>query len=149
MSKTLTGARVKVYVANKLVGIYETCSYSMNYGTEPIHLLGAFAAQEIVITSAEPVQITCGGFRLVGQGAHVLPAVPKLADLLAFEAVTLAIVDRQSGQTILTAIGCVPNSYSGSHNARASSRISITYQGLVITDESSAGDSESGNVTLP
>ena len=149
MSKILTGARVKIYVQNQLVGVFETCSYSMSYGTEAIHLLGSYAAQEILINSSEAIQITCGAFRLVGQGPHVLPAVPKLSDLLSFESVTLAVVDRQSGETILTAIGCVPNSYSGNHNARASSRVSITYMGLVITDESSQGDAESNNVTLP
>jgi hypothetical protein len=148
-SKTLTGARAKIYVNNALVGIFETCSYSSSYGTEPIHILGAFGPQEIVINSQEAVSLTCGGFRLAGQGPHLLPGVPKLADLLNFESVQLVIVDRQSGAKILTADGCVPNSYSGSHNARATSRISITYSGLRITDENSEGDSENGNSQLP
>jgi hypothetical protein len=147
-SKVMVGARAKVYVNNQLVGIYETCTYNMNIGTEPIHLLGRYSPDEITPTSYEAVTLTCGGFRVVGQGPHVLPAVPKLQDLLNLEAVTIAVVDRQSGQSILTAIGCVPNSYNGNHNARATSRVSITYTGLRISDESGAQD-ENGAVSLP
>jgi hypothetical protein len=148
-SQVLTGARAKIYVNNQLVGIYETCTYNMNIGTEPIHLLGRYSAAEITPTSYEAVTISCSGFRIVGQGPHVLPAVPKLQDLLTLEAVTLAIVDRQSGDTILTAIGCVPNSYNGNHNARATSRITINYTGLVLSDESGDQSESQGATVLP
>lgn len=144
----MVGARAKVYVNNQLVGIYESCSYNMSIGTEPIHLLGRYSPDEITPTSYEAVTLNCSGFRVVNQGPHVLPAVPKLQDLLTLEAVTLAVVDRQSGLTILTAIGCVPNSYNGNHNARATSRITINYTGLRISDESGAQD-EGGAVSLP
>ena len=152
MSKVMTGARAKIYVNNKLVGIFETCTYNMNIGTEPIHLLGRFGPDEITPTSYEAVTISCSGFRVVGNGPHVLPAVPKLQDLLNLSGVTITVVDRQQTDpkkaTILTAIGCVPNSYNGNHNARATSRITINYTGLVISDED--GDqSEAGAVSLP
>lgn len=148
-SKVMVGARAKVYVNNQLVGIYETCTYNMNIGTEPIHLLGRYSPDEITPTSYEAVTISCSGFRVVGQGPHVLPAVPKLQDLLNLEAVTIAVVDRQTGQTILTAIGCVPNSFNGNHNARATSRVTINYTGLRISDESGAQDEGQGAVSLP
>ena len=148
-SQVLTGARAKVYVNNQLVGIFETATYNMNIGTEPIHLLGRYSAAEITPTSYEAVTISCSGFRIVGQGPHVLPGVPKLQDLLTLNAVTLAIVDRQSGETILTAIGCVPNSYNGNHNARATSRITINYTGLVLSDESGDQSEAQGAVDLP
>ena len=147
-AKVLTGARAKVYVDNKLVGIYETCTYNMNIGTEPIHLLGRYSPDEITPTSYEAVTVSCSGFRVVVQGPHVLPAVPKLQDLLTLEAVTLSVVDRQSGKVILTAIGCVPNSYNGNHNARATSRVTVNYTGLRLSDESGDQD-ESGAVSLP
>lgn len=148
-SKVMTGARAKIYVDNQLVGIFETVSYNMNIGTEPIHLLGRFSPDEITPTSYEAVTISCGAFRVVGQGPHVLPKVPKLQDLLSLEAVTIAIVDRQTGQAILTAIGCVPNSFNGNHNARATSRVTINYTGLRISDESGAQDEGTGAVSLP
>jgi len=148
-SKVVTGARAKVYVDNQLVGIYETATYNVNIGTEPIHLLGRYSPDEITPTSYEAVTISCSGFRVVGQGPHVLPKVPKLQDLLNLEAVTLAVVDRQTGETMLTAIGCVPNSYNGNHNARATSRITVNYTGLRLSDESGAQDEGNGAVSLP
>ena len=149
MSKVMVGGRAKLFVNNQLVGIYETCSYNSNVGTEPIHLLGRFSPAEITPTSYEAVTISCSGFRVVGQGPHVLPGVPKLQDLLALEGVTIAIVDRQTNQAILTAIGCVANSYNGNHNARATSRITVNYTGLRISDESGPQDESAGAVNLP
>ena len=149
MAKVMTGGRAKLFVNNQLVGIYETCTYNMNIGSEPIHLLGRFSPAEITPTSYEAVTISCSGFRIVGQGPHVLPGVPKLQDLLALEGVTIAIVDRQTGQAILTAIGCVANSYNGNHNSRATSRITVNYTGLRISDESGAQDEGTGAVNLP
>ena len=148
-SKVLTGARGKIYVNNQLVGIFETITYNMNIGVEPIHILGRYSPDEITPTSYEAVTLNCGGFRIVGQGPHVLPAVPKLQDLLNLEAVTIAVVDRQTGETILTAIGCVPNGYNGNHNARATSRVSINYTGLRLSDESGNQDEGAGAVNLP
>ena len=149
MSKVMVGGRAKLFVNNQLVGIYETCTYNMNVGTEPIHLLGRYSPAEITPTSYEAVTISCSGFRVVGQGPHVLPGVPKLQDLLALEGVTIAIVDRQTKQAILTAIGCVANSYNGNHNARATSRITVNYTGLRISDESGPQDESADAVNLP
>lgn len=145
----MVGARAKIYVNNQLVGIFETCTYNMNMGTEPIHLLGRYSPDEIAVTSYEAITIACSGFRTVGQGPHVLPAVPKLQDLLALEAVTITVVDRQTGAAILTAIGCVATGYNGNHNARATSRITINYTGTRLADESGAQDEGTGAVSLP
>jgi hypothetical protein len=148
-SQVVTGSRTKVYVNDQLVGIFETVSYNVNIGTEPIHLLGRYSAAEITPTSYEVVTLQCGGFRIVGEGPMVLPAFPKLQDLLQLENVTLAIVDRQSGTTILTVIGCVPTSYSGNHNARATSRVSISYTGIVASDEAGDQAESAGATVLP
>lgn len=148
-TKTLTGARAQIWVDHVLVGIFETCSYSASFNVEALHILGSFGPAEILINSQEAVTITCSGFRLAGQGPTLLPKVPKLADLLKFEGVTISIVDRQTLQTILVADGCVANSYSGSHNARATSRISITYLGLRLRDENTATDAEIDPVHFP
>lgn len=148
VSKVMTGGRAKIFVDNQLVGIFESASYSMNVGTEPIHILGRYSPSEIAVTGVEAVSISCSGFRIIGNGVHILPKMPKLQDLLNLEAVTITIVDRQSGQTVLTAIGCIPNSYSGGFNARATSRVTINYLGVKAFDES--GDmSEPGAADLP
>ena len=147
-SKTLTGGRAVVSVDSQVVGIFESCTYGANISVEPVHILGRFGAAEIVPTAYEAVAINCNGFRVVGQGAHVLPKFPKLQDLLNLGAVTISIRDRQTGELIMTAIGCVPTSYNTGVNARQTSRVSVTYTGLKVTDEN--GDQEeSGATSLP
>jgi hypothetical protein len=147
-TKVMVGARAKVYVDNVLVGIFENCNYNSNIGVEAIHLLGRFSPDEITPTSYEAVTLSCSGFRVVKSGVHVLPKFPKLQDLLALEAVTITVVDRQTKETILTAIGCVGTSMNGNHNARATSRVTVNYTGLRLSDEAGAQD-EGDAVSLP
>ena len=150
-AKVFTGARAKVYVDNVLVGIFDSCSYAVNVGAEPIHILGRYSAAEIAQTSYEAVTVNCSGFRIIGNGGHILPKMPKLQDLLQLETVTLAMVDRQSpanSDPIMTVQNCIPVSYSTGANAKATSRIQITYLGTHASDESGAQD-EGDAVNLP
>lgn len=147
-SKVMVGARAKVFVDNVLVGIFETCNYNTNIGVEAIHLLGRYSPDEITPTSYEAVTLSCSGFRVVKSGVHILPKFPKLQDILNLEAITISVVDRQSKETILTAIGCVGTSMNGNHNARATSRVTVNYTGLRLSDESGAQD-EGDAVSLP
>jgi hypothetical protein len=148
VAKTFVGARAKVFVDNVLVGIFDSCDYSSSIGTEPIHILGRYSAAEIVPTSYEVVTLNCSGFRIIGNGGHVLPKFPKLADLLNLESVTLSITDRQASAgaaPILIAHNCIPTSYGTGVSAKSTSRIRITYQSTNIDDE--AGVSTEGSAT--
>lgn len=148
MSKVMVGARAKVYVDNVLVGIFESCNYNTNISVEAIHLLGRYSPDEITPTSYEAITLSCSGFRVVKSGVHVLPKFPKLQDILNLQAVTISVVDRQSKETIMTAIGCIGTSMNGNHNARATSRVTVNYTGLRLSDESGAQD-EGDAVSLP
>ena len=149
MSKVVTGARAKVYVDNQLVGIFESCTVSNTTGVEANHLLGRYSPDEIAITSKEAVNVSCSGFRVVGNGKHVLPKVPKIQDLLAFEPFTMTVVDRQTGETMETILGCVPTTDNTNYNAKATSRVNINYMGIRASDESGAQDESGGAVSLP
>jgi hypothetical protein len=148
-AKVMVGARARVYVDNVLVGIFDSVDYSVNVGAEPIHLLGRYGAAEITPTSYEAVSLNCSGFRIIGNGGHILPKMPKLQDLLNLESVTLSVSDRQDPDTpILIAKNCIPTSYSTGYSAKATSRVRVSYLGTVASDES--GDqSEAGAVDLP
>jgi hypothetical protein len=148
MSKILSGGRAVISVDNQVVGIFESCSYGANIGVEANHILGRFGPAEITPVSYEAVQVRCTGFRVVGQGVHVLPKFPKLQDILNLGAVTISLRDRQTGELIMTAIGCVGTAYNTGPNARQSTRVDVAYTGLKISDES--GDQEeAGAVSLP
>ena len=149
-AKVFTGARAKVYVDNVLVGIFDSCSYAVNIGAEAIHILGRYSPAEIAQTSYEAVTANCSGFRIIGNGGHLLPKVPKLQDLLNLEGVTLAMIDRQdtSNTPVMVVHNCLPINYSTGANAKATSRIQVTYLGTHAADESGAQD-EGGAVNLP
>ena len=150
-TKVFTGARAKVYVDDVLVGIFDSCTYAVNIGAEPIHILGRFSPDEITQTSYEAVSVNCSGFRIIGNGGSVLPKFPKLQDLLNLESVTLAMIDRQSAagsEPIMTVQNCIPISYSTGANAKATSRIQITYLGTHHSDEEGPQD-EGDGVSLP
>lgn len=150
-AKVFTGARAKVYVDNQLVGIFDSCSYSVNVGAEPIHILGRYSPAEIAQTSYEAVTVNCSGFRLIGNGGHLLPKMPKLQDLLQLESVTLTMIDRQAdanAEPIMTVLNCIPVSYSTGANAKATSRIQVTYVGTHASDEAGSQD-EGDAVNLP
>lgn len=149
-AKVFTGARAKVYVDNVLVGIFDSCTYAVNIGAEAIHILGRYSPAEITQTSYEAVTANCSGFRIIGNGGHVLPKMPKLQDLLQLETVTLAMVDRgsESNDPVMVVQNCIPISYSTGANAKATSRVQITYMGTHASDESGAQD-EGGAVNLP
>lgn len=151
-AKTFTGARAIVSVNNEVVGVFDSCTWTVNHGAEPIHTLGRFNPQEIALTSYEAVTVNCSGFRVIGQGVHKLGKVPKLQDLLNFTTIDLQIVDRQDASIpILIVQDCTPVNHSNQVNSRATSRIQITYMGLVASDEDEQGASQedSGAVSLP
>src|SRR5574338_549981 len=116
-NKVVHGGRAKVYVDNKLVGIFESCSISKAFGTEPIFILGKYDAAEIALHSADVVNVSCSGFRIVDQGVNILPKVPKVQDLLSFEPFTIVVVDRQTGKNIETVLNVVPSNDNTNYNA--------------------------------
>lgn len=148
-SKTMIGSRAIVRVNNEVIGVFDSCSYSVNIGAEPIHILGRYSAAEIAITSYEAVTVQCSGFRVIDNGVHTLPKFPKVEELLNFENVTLDVVDRAStkGEPIAVIKECVPVSHNENYQAKATSRFQITYVGIIARDES--GDQADSGNNLP
>lgn len=153
VAKTMTGSRAKVFIDKgngpTLVGMYDSISYGENIGTDAVFTLGRFSAHEVVPLSYEPIQVNCSGFRIIGDGVHVLPAFPKLQDLLNLEGVTITETDRQTGEVIATIIGCIPQSWSGGNQAKSLSKISVSYIGIKMEDESGPNDEGNDPATLP
>jgi len=150
MSNVVTGGRAQLYLPDGagnlvLAGVYESANYTKGLSTEDIHTLGAFAPREIAITAANAITISCSGFRVVGRGTTQLGKFPRLADLLSYTGVVVKVVDRQTSKTLIVATGCVPNSENGSHNSRATSRVTINYTGIAIFDEATTDNN--GNPT--
>lgn len=155
-SKVVTGGRSVVSITDSsgnthVIGIFESASYNESISTEDIHLLGAYGPQELTVVSYNAVTVNCSGFRVYGHGAKILGKFPKINDLLTLGPIVITIADRQNptGAAMATIIGCLPETNSTSFSSKSTSRISISYKGVLVTDESSQGDAEAGAVSLP
>jgi hypothetical protein len=141
-SKTLSGARAQLIVADssgvgKVVGIFSSVSFGVNYDTQPIYILGRYSAAETVYTAQETVSVSATGFRALDAGAHVSVTLPQLQDLLNAGYIELAIFERQSQRMTAKIHEVRPTGYSTGVSARGIQEITVNFIGLRIDDESS------------
>jgi len=150
-AKTITGGRTVVVSDGIPVGIFDSMTINEGLTLEDIHTLGKYGPQEIVATAYNAVTVNCSGFRVYGSGVKKLGQFPTLADLITLGTITLAVQDRQNptGAPLATIINCVPETNNVNFNARASSKVNITYRGTALTDESTQGDAELGASSYP
>jgi len=150
-AKTITGGRTVVISDGIPVGIYDSVTINEGLTLEDIHTLGKYGPQEIVATAYNAVSVNCSGFRVYGSGVKALGQFPTLADLITLGTITLAIQDRQNptGAPLATVINCVPETNNVNFNARASSKVNLTFRGTALTDESTVGDAELGASSYP
>jgi len=150
-AKTITGGRTVVISDGIPVGIYDSVTINEGLTLEDIHTLGKYGPQEIVATAYNAVTVNCSGFRVYGSGVKALGQFPTLADLITLGTITLAIQDRQNptGAPLATIVNCVPETNNVNFNARASSKVNLTFRGTALTDESTQGDAELGASSYP
>lgn len=148
-NKIINGALAVISVNSKVCGIFDSCNWSVNYGTEPAFICGRSSPAEIAVTSQEAVSIQCSGFRIIDQGVHLLPNAPRLQDLLNLQDITISVRDRTSGKNLVTVTGCKVSGYTGGVQSKALSRISINYIGLSVSDESGDQAEAKGATELP
>lgn len=136
LSKSLTGARAKLFINGRLSGVFSSCSWDVSYGVQPEFILGRYDAGELTYTDMSPVSMTVSGFRVLNNGPYEIGSVPKLQDLLTHESISITIVDRGTNSEVLTVTGIRPAGHSGSFSARGLSEVSIPLMGLTFSDES-------------
>jgi hypothetical protein len=141
-SKTMHGARAQLSIAGKIVGVFNSVSYGIQYDANPVYVLGRFNAAEIALTGMEPVSVTAQGFRVVENGPYVVSNVPMLQELLNHEDIILSLFDRQSGKEIMTVVGVRPTGYTTDVAARGLQSLSVSFMGLSLSDEAGDQDEE-------
>jgi hypothetical protein len=145
-AKTMTGARARLIVDGKLIGIFQECRYALQFHSAPVYILGNYAPQEITLTSQEPVTVVCTGWRVIDLGPHSAQGgkVPRLQDLLQHEDISISIFDRQTNKEIMTVVGVRPTGYSTDLATGNQQRITVTFQGLKLSDETGDQDDIGG-----
>lgn len=142
--KILHGARAQLIVNGKIVGVFTSCQWGVNYDAIPSYILGRFSPAEITYTGQEAISVSATGFRVVDNGAYVAAGLPKLQDLMTHEDISLALFDRQTGKQILVVVGVRPIGYSSGSAARSISDFTVNYMGLRAEDESGSQGESSG-----
>lgn len=148
-AKVMHGARAQLIVDGKPVGIFSDCSWGLRYDAQPVYILGRFSPAEIGYTAQEAVQVTARGFRIIDHGPHADAALPKLQDLLNHQDIVLTIHDRQSCKTLATVTGCRPVGYETSVSSRALQEMSVTFMGLLVSDETATNAENADARDLP
>lgn len=154
-SKTMHGARAKVYIADpntgkpELIGIFNTVTWGLTFDVQPVFLLGRHSPDETVYTAQEAVTVSASGFRVVGAGAHRLAKMPNLKDLLTHEYLEMVINDRQTGRDVAKIHSVRPTSYSTTLSARQLEEVSVSYMGLLVDDEDTTNSERTDATTLP
>ena len=153
-SLVLTGARALVELDGKIIGCFDSVTWTSSISTEAVFTLGRYSAHEIVTTAYEQVDVNCSGFRVMGANPNETNGggFAKVASLLSQSTVSITIIDRQAATdafgtgatTVLTVVQCVPTSYSSGFQAKSASRFQISYRGT-RADYSSTADGESAN----
>lgn len=164
MGKVMTGSRAVVKVFNpnvaggsnqggdtqgKIISIFNSCSWGLNYGAADIFVLGSDAPVEIEYTHQEAVTVTCHGWRVIGNGAHRAAGVPDLASLMTHEYITISIHDRKTGKKMGQIRNVRPLGYGVSVDARGVTQISVSFRGIYVdeSDTQSAPNSEAASST--
>lgn len=137
-ARTITGARAKIFIDGKLIGIVQSVNCSVNYGVQDIAICGNEATAEIVYTHMAPVSLDMSGFRVYNNGPYKDLNIPQLQDLLNHQDFSVSVMDRQNPNSapIINVIGVRPVSWTSSFSSRGIMDLSGTFMGLTFQDES-------------
>jgi hypothetical protein len=144
-AKILTGARAKVLINGNVVGLFSNCTWSLNQDKIANFILGRYSPAEITPTSQEAVNINLRGYRVVDAGPYKVANATLLKTLLQEEDFSVVILDRQTGKSIFTAVGCRVLGWSSGVAAKGVSDIELRILGLRAEDEygtAQGGDNE-------
>lgn len=151
-SNTITGARCIFKINGNVAGMFTDVSWSQSYAEQDLFVLGKYAAQDIVYTASNTVDVSATGYRAYSKGAFVVAELPKISDLALHNSITLEIEFDKEDKGILYVAGVRPLGYSSRVSARGVVEMSINFKGLYATDESIEQDGSVGNgnpLTVP
>lgn len=149
-AKILTGARAKVLIKGRPVGLFANCTWSIRQDKTPQFILGRFNPAEITPTAQEAVTMSLTGYRVVDAGPYKVANATLLRNMLNEEDFDIAVLDRQTGKTIFRATGCRVTGWSSGVASRGVSDIRIEVIGLVGEDEfgiAAGGDAETNTAS--
>lgn len=142
LTKSVAGARALVRLMDpvngtfRTVGIFNNVSFDVGLDVQPIYILGRYSAAELTYTSFAPVSVRASAWRAMDHGPHADANQPHLQDLLNHEYIQMDVFDRGTNKRIALIKEVRPTGYSTSISARSIAEMTVTFVGLLISDES-------------
>lgn len=158
-SKVLHGARGILWIGNSPAGIFNSCQYGVTYDVKPVFILGRFSAAELVYAGMEVIGLTMSGFRVTDHGPFAVidketgsRLIPRLQDLLAYDDISVSLHDRlesDPNKPIMIVTMVKPVGFNSSMAARSLGDLTVTMQGIHLSDEEGDNDETAGAADLP
>jgi transcriptional regulator of heat shock response len=160
-SRTLTGARVKLFINSAPVGIFSSINYTISQGAQDIFVIGSANAKEIVLLDQDTVTVTVSGFRNLGRGPFAGLGMAEVKDIINASDTTLQIIDRLdptsgdraapgSESEVFELQNCKVISAGFSYSARGVATMELTIRGILFKDEKTSDvQNDDGSVTYP
>lgn len=146
------GAKAKVKLDHKVVGIFTSCTWSYANDLHIAYVLGRTGPAAATYTGREAVNLTLTGFKVIGAGAQTVHSAPQLKDLLSYPGVQIEILERGDSktgdQTVMRCDEFFANNISSGVNARTISDITVTGQALSIADDIDDGSEPANDVKI-
>jgi hypothetical protein len=147
-STIFSGAKAKLFIDNKLVGVFTSCTYSVSYDLAPAYILGRHGVAEFTYTGMAPVSLNLTGYRVIGSGPYAINVAPELKELISHSGVLIKVVDRETDKDILSVLDCFCSGYSTGFNSRSVSDVSFTLLGRSLSDETTDGSEPSNDTKI-
>lgn len=153
ISRSFNGARAVVSAITadgpRTIGVFMSFSYSVAYDVQAVEILGRYTAAELVYTGAMPITANASGYRVIDDGAHVNPSVPRVQDLLDHDDIELEVRDRATGRVVARIRNVRPSGYDVNTAARQLSTMSTSYIGILIDEDEVESSEPTGAIPPP
>lgn len=135
---TVVAANVKVILNNKVIGICTSASWDIEFNAKPIYGIDQLTPQEIMPGTYQ-TSFSLGGLRILQKsledsGIISYPGVNSFAPYIS-----IAIIERLSGQTILNIVAAMVSSVKNSVSSKGLMTFDISGTGFVSLSNSNNG----------
>lgn len=128
--KILNSNAVSIMIGDTLVGFGQSSSPAIDYGTEPLHMIGTPLPGEIQQLRFS-MSITLDYFKLTSEGQAFFGETTPLSVILAGNSFNIYLLDN-SGSAFLSYVGCVAANDSTSITANAIVANNVSFMALDV-----------------
>lgn len=134
MSNVSTGPRVVFKINGTKVAYASNFQYSINHQLQPIEVLDKLEVAEHAEVGYD-VSFSCDTFIVAGKGPIALGIQPDLASILTQAELTAEAHDQIADKVIVRIVGVKLNGRSGNIGSRAVGTESLSFVGIIATEE--------------